>query len=412
MQHNLFSQQQSTDDLITEIDAHRHNLPAKQSFTDNDRIDLENMPIIPERWVIPFFMAKGKVTMLAGDRGIGKTFLTTKIASAISNGEVWYDGTQVRREPLLFINVEDDEAIVKIRLSDHGANWQNINYYNQVTINNPQSSQKTAKGTFKLPRDLPWLDAVIKHYGIGACVIDNVGGCFHNADSNRYVHEEIMLPLVGIMRANDVACLLINHRADKTTRKSDNSASLTNLASSIAHAKSIQDVCRAVFYGYVPDENVNLINIKCTKTNLFSLSTFPPTAYTLHGSIDGRTTCVFLNEAQITQGVHLSSSSSVNNTEMTVYNPCATPELIVKSVVTLVAEHSGITGSQIVQYLGKFTDNQYKIIAGIGKAISDDKIIENHYGNFELSPWVLSQWKAHQQAKLAAQQLSANTLLP
>lgn len=405
MQHNLFSNQQLAEQTAMEIAEHRVNIPAKASFTDDDRIDLESMPIIPERWVIPFLMAKGKVTMLAGDRGIGKSYLTTKIAAIISTGGLWYDGHKVKKEPVLFINVEDDEATLKIRFHDHDAQWSNLHYYNQVSINNPQSSQKTAKMSFQLPTHLTWLDAVIKHYGIGACIIDNVGGCFHNSNNNGYVHEQIMLPLVGIMRTNDVACLLINHRNDNTTRKADNSASASNLAKSIAHAKSIQDVCRAVYYGYVPDENVNLINIKCTKTNLFAMGKFPKMAYTIASTLDGRTTCVFLNEAQIQQGVHLQNTPANNSTGMVVYNPCATPELIVKSVVTLVAEYPTITHSQIVQYLSRYVENQMKIIAGIRKAEQEDKITENSFGGYELTLWVQAEYDAYLATKQQTHQL-------
>jgi hypothetical protein len=229
-------------------------------------------------------------------------------------------------------------------------------------------------------------------------MIDNVGACFHNADSNDYVRKNIMLPLQGLARSNDVAILLINHRNDNTVRKTDNSASNTNLLKSIAHAKSISDVARAVFYAYIPDENPDLVYIKCIKTNMFKMSAFPMTAYTMLTNQDNKTVCIFLDETGIAKGVQslLPAHSRMLN------NPCATLEDTENTIINIVGNYTEVTQTKIIQALGKFRD-PLELYGVIGKLIRENKIERDKDGFLVFTFAVQQAWNdyvAMQQSSL------------
>src|SRR5581483_8039987 len=114
--------------------------------------------------------------------------------------------------------------------------------------------------------------------------------------------------------------------------------------------KSIQEVCRAVFYAYIPDESPELVYIKCIKTNLFKQDSFPMTAYTMLTNAAGKTVCVFLDENGISKGVQ------ALQTQRTVHNPCATDEETENTILRIVGTYSEVTQTMIVQALSKYCD--------------------------------------------------------
>jgi RecA-family ATPase len=59
----------------------------------------------------------GKVTLLGGDGGTGKSLLALQMAVAVATGQTWI-GRDVRSGPALFLSAEDDRAELHRRLSD------------------------------------------------------------------------------------------------------------------------------------------------------------------------------------------------------------------------------------------------------------------------------------------------------
>lgn len=84
-------------------------------------------------WLVPQYIPKGQITILAGDGGSGKTTAWCGLAAAVSNGEkVFFDPVPdefVRREPqkVLFFSSEDSlEYTLRARLRKAGADLKNI----------------------------------------------------------------------------------------------------------------------------------------------------------------------------------------------------------------------------------------------------------------------------------------------
>jgi len=69
--------------------------------------DVQGAPI---DWIWPGRIARGKLHVLAGDPGLGKSFLTLDIASRITSGNAWPDGGIAPIGNVLVFSLEDDAA--------------------------------------------------------------------------------------------------------------------------------------------------------------------------------------------------------------------------------------------------------------------------------------------------------------
>lgn len=106
---------------------------------------ISRMDTIEERtvkWLWPGRIPLGKVTMLAGDPGVGKSFLTNWLAARVSKAEEFPDGTQSLRAPgdVLLLSAEDDaHDTIKPRLRHHGADMSRVHIIEGIreSVHNP-----------------------------------------------------------------------------------------------------------------------------------------------------------------------------------------------------------------------------------------------------------------------------------
>jgi len=90
----------------------RSNVPGpstgpSQSAVMVNLADVERHPV---RWVWPGRIARGKLTLIAGDPGLGKSFLTIDLAARMSTGATWPDDPLTERDPAatIILSAEDD----------------------------------------------------------------------------------------------------------------------------------------------------------------------------------------------------------------------------------------------------------------------------------------------------------------
>ena len=109
--------------------------PAKGSVTADGKPSLRigsmrDIEPVEVQWLWEPYIPLGKITILQGDPGMGKTFLSTRIAAIVSTGGNFPDGTGLR-EPggVLMQTAEDDlEDTIVPRLIAAGADRRRINY--------------------------------------------------------------------------------------------------------------------------------------------------------------------------------------------------------------------------------------------------------------------------------------------
>jgi putative DNA primase/helicase len=119
----------------------------------------------PIQWVWPGYIAAGKVTMIEGDPGDGKSILTTDLAARWSSGAPMPDGQRIGRPlSVIMVSAEDDpEDTIVPRLSMAGANLDRV--YLVTRGGDPARP-------FTLSRDLSDLAEQAREYGVGIITLD------------------------------------------------------------------------------------------------------------------------------------------------------------------------------------------------------------------------------------------------
>ncbi len=97
---------------------------------------LANLEEKHPEWLVPDLIPRGTITLLAGDGGVGKTFIWTSIAAGISAGQIpgvlrnpFVSDVEERTAPerVFYLSAEDDNAAVLLpRLSASGADLSQI----------------------------------------------------------------------------------------------------------------------------------------------------------------------------------------------------------------------------------------------------------------------------------------------
>lgn len=156
--------------------------PTKQQFridsvplaqTANDIEVCTMSEIVQERiaWLWNGYLPKGKLTLLAGAGGTGKSQLTLSIAAIVSNGGTWPDGTQCDRPGRVLIWSSEDDAADTIapRLTAMGANLAHIHLVQSKIGNNRQ------RIPFNPATDIPLLkQKVLANSPIDLFIIDPI----------------------------------------------------------------------------------------------------------------------------------------------------------------------------------------------------------------------------------------------
>lgn len=96
-------------------------------------LSMDDMAEREPEWLVPQYIPKGQITILAGDGGSGKTITWCGLAAAVSSGnKVYFDTVPAefsKSEPqkVLFLSSEDSiEYTLRARLRKAGANLNNI----------------------------------------------------------------------------------------------------------------------------------------------------------------------------------------------------------------------------------------------------------------------------------------------
>ena len=81
----------------------------------------------PISWLWPEWLARGKMHIIAGQPGTGKTTLAMKMAATVSAGSRWPDGTEATKGNVIIWSGEDDPADTLVpRLEASGADLSRI----------------------------------------------------------------------------------------------------------------------------------------------------------------------------------------------------------------------------------------------------------------------------------------------
>ncbi len=175
-------------------------------------------------WLWPNRIPLGKLTLLAGDPGLGKSFVTMDMAARVSRGAVWPDDSTKRQTigSVVIFNCEDGLAdTIRPRLDRADADVSKIVAVEGVKVFDAETGESRQRG-FTLAHDLPRLEHVV--CDLADCrliVIDPISGFLGDTDSHKNADVRALLsPLKELAEKNHTAVLMVTHLAKGTGGKS------------------------------------------------------------------------------------------------------------------------------------------------------------------------------------------------
>ncbi|MEI7768152.1 MAG: AAA family ATPase, partial [Phycisphaerae bacterium] len=185
--------------------------------------DVEAMPV---KWLWPERIAYGCITLLVGQPGCGKSFVTCNLAARISTGTAWPDGAAAAEVgDVLLIAAEDDAGMtIKPRLEAHNADCRRITIMPGTIITN--EAGEVVERCFTL-QQIGVLEQALDSLPECRLVIIDPIGSYTGGDVDSHRDNEVrsvLAPLAKLAQARGVAVLIVAHTRKGTGNYADGNA--------------------------------------------------------------------------------------------------------------------------------------------------------------------------------------------
>lgn len=180
-------------------------------------------------WLWDARIPYGKITIIAGDPGLGKSFLTMDMAARVSTGAPMpqenKNAYQEKREPadVILLCAEDDPSdTIRPRLRKAGADLDKVHLLQAKIETRPDGT--TAERTVSM-KDIPTLEEAVRDRpGTKLIIIDPVSAYTGGNDSNHGDEvRELTTPLKALAERHGIAVVLVQH-LNKSSPKAGNKA--------------------------------------------------------------------------------------------------------------------------------------------------------------------------------------------
>jgi 5S rRNA maturation endonuclease (ribonuclease M5) len=171
---------------------------------------LKDIPPTQTRWLWPDYIPRGKLTLIDGDPGLGKSFLSLELAARITGGRPFPVGEgSFETGRVLLITCEDSLSdIIAPRLIALGADLSRIYSFQGCLADGADYASPPL-----FPRDLPLLREVLDRFKPSLVVIDPLMAYIDLSFSsiNDQAIRQVLAPMAQIGQEQDCAFLLIRH---------------------------------------------------------------------------------------------------------------------------------------------------------------------------------------------------------
>ncbi len=173
--------------------------------------DIQAKPI---RWLWQGRIARGKVSMLAGNPGLGKSQITASMAAIVSIGGIWpVDRTRCEIGNVIILSAEDDAAdTIRPRLEAAGADLSRV-FILDAVVEGYRADGGEILRAFNLKTDLARLGAMLETIGGAALiVIDPISAYLGDTDSHKNAEIRALLsPLSDLAAKHGAAVVCVSH---------------------------------------------------------------------------------------------------------------------------------------------------------------------------------------------------------
>lgn len=172
--------------------------------------DVEPKPI---NWLWPDKIARGKLTLISGDPGLGKSLITVALASAVSTGARWpVGGGNAPLGSVVMLSDEDSKAdTIRPRLDAAGADCSKVHGM-QMVQEITEDGEILNRG-FSLSTDIERLATRVKEIGDVALIeIDPISAYLGGTDSHKNADVRALLsPLSQLAERFNAAVVVVTH---------------------------------------------------------------------------------------------------------------------------------------------------------------------------------------------------------
>lgn len=164
----------------------------------------------PERveWLWPGRLPLGKLSVLDGDPGLGKSAVTLDLAARVSAGLDLPDGGECDAAGVVLLSAEDGLAdTIRPRLDAAGADTERIVALSTV------SEGRSEGQTISIPKDLGTVERAIARVGAALVVVDPLMAFLaEKTDSHKDQHvRRALAPLAALVERTRTAAVIVRH---------------------------------------------------------------------------------------------------------------------------------------------------------------------------------------------------------
>jgi len=201
---------------------------------------LADVEPVDVRWLWPGRVPLGRITLLVGRPGEGKSFLTTYMASRVSTGSPWPDGTECPRGSVILVSAEDDPGdTIRPRLDAHRADVRRVHLLAMVCRIQADGERHDVMFTLA---DIDALEDALKtHPDCRLVVVDPIGSFLGGRTDAHRDNEvrSVLAPVTKLAEKYGPAVLIVAHRRKSSGSIADDlalgSRAFTGIARSVWH---------------------------------------------------------------------------------------------------------------------------------------------------------------------------------
>jgi hypothetical protein len=161
----------------------------------------------PLTWIWPGRLAAGKLALLIGDPGLGKSWVSLDIAARLSAGLAWPDGGSAQSGPVVLLSAEDGLAdTIRPRLDVLGADVAHVHH---LAVSRTADRERAVQLA-----DVAVLERAIRETRARLMIIDPISAYLGSTDSHRDAEVRALIaPVSALAERTGAAVLGIMHLA-------------------------------------------------------------------------------------------------------------------------------------------------------------------------------------------------------